>query len=655
MSDIRKTTNNAASIRNELIDALYATPKPIFIGAAMVTAVIAGAGFLGGNDPVLYGLALLMAVVGVFRYFSHVSYERFRRSERPVATARYFERLAMLGAWATAGVVAAFGTYSLIAYADSPIAILGIAQTIGYLSGLSGRNTSRPLVTKVQVLIAAVPFSAALLWTREPVHVLIALTVILSTLLTFSSARVLYEVFVSRHLTMRTLERMASLDTLTNLLNRRGLLRWLDEVSATNGSYSLLSVDIDNFKTINDSFGHDIGDDLLAAISESIETLLKPGDVAARMNGDEFMIATRRSPREAAELAIRLIALVQSQRYVPSRNLTTTVSVGLADAEGGLAVDEVLKRVDLALYKAKADGRNRYALYSAALAAEHDDRLAFEAEMRDGIRRGEFFLVYQPIYNPRSGTATHVEALLRWNHPVRGLVSPGVFIPIAEQTGLIKVLGAWAIEAAARMVSSLPGGVRVSVNVSMHQFEPDHDLVGIVDAVLRRTGLPPSRLILEITESALINDGTVVANRLRQLREMGVGVALDDFGTGYSSLSYLTWLPIDILKIDKSFCREIETSKRAHALMGAITQLAHDLDLLIIVEGIETAAQFDAVRSFAIHGIQGYVFAKPMPESDLRVMIEDRVPGTRSSAAVKGESGKSESGRSGTQKNSNVA
>lgn len=650
VSDIRNTSNNAASIRNELIDALYATPKPIFIGAAMVTAVIVGAAVLGGNDLFLYGLALMMASVGLFRYISHTAYERFRNSARSVSSARYFERLAMLGAWMTAAVVTTFGTYSLIHYLNSTISVLGIAQTIGYLSGLSGRNTSRPLVTKVQVLVAAGPFTAALLWTMEPVYVLIALTVILSTLLTFSSAQVLYQVFVSRHMTMRTLERMANLDTLTNLLNRRGLLRWLDDIAASKGSYSLLSIDVDNFKTINDTYGHDIGDDLLVALSESIEGLLKPGDVAARMSGDEFMIATRRSPREAVELAMRLIAHIQSQRYVASRNLMTTVSVGIADAEGGMAVEEALKRVDLALYKAKADGRNRYTTYSSELSAEHDDRLAFEAEMRDGIRRGEFFLVYQPIYNPRSGTATHVEALLRWKHPTRGMVSPGIFIPIAEQTGLIKVLGAWAIETAARMATTLPGGARVSVNVSPHQFEPDHDLVGIVDAVLRRTCLPPHRLILEITESALINEGTIVANTLRRLREMGVGIALDDFGTGYSSLSYLTWLPIDILKIDKSFCREIETSQRAHALMGAITQLAHDLDLLIIVEGIETEAQLTAVRQFSIHGIQGYVFAKPMPEAELRGMIEERVPGARSGSVEKSASAKATG-----QTNSNVA
>lgn len=650
VNDIRNTTKDAVSVRNELLDALYATPKPIFIGAAMVTIVIAGAAVLGGNDGFLYGLAFAMAAVGLLRYYSHTAYERFRHSARSASGARHFERLAMLGAWLTAAVVTTFGTYSLIRYYNHPISLLGIAQTIGYLAGLSGRNTSRPLVTKVQVSIAAAPFSLALLWTGEPVHVLIGLTVILTMLLTFSSARILYEVFVSRHMTMRTLERVANLDTLTNLLNRRGLLRSLDEIAATKASYSLLSIDVDNFKTINDTFGHDIGDDLLVALGESFENLLKPGDVAARMSGDEFMIATRRPPGEAVELAMRIIAHVQSQRYVTNRNLTTTVSVGIAHAEGGNSVEDVLKRVDLALYRAKADGRNRYVAYSPELSAEHDDRLAFEAEMREGIRRGEFFLVYQPIYNPRSGTATHVEALLRWKHPTRGMVSPGIFIPIAEQTGLIKVLGAWAIETAARLAMDLPGNVRVSVNVSPHQFELDHDLVGIVDAVLRRTGLAPHRLILEITESALINEGTAVANSLRRLRDMGVGVALDDFGTGYSSLSYLTWLPIDILKIDKSFCREIETSQRAHALMGAITQLAHDLDLLIIVEGIETEAQLAAVRKFSIHGIQGYVFAKPMPEADLRNTIGDRVPGMRP-----GATGKDDDSGNAAPKNSNVA
>lgn len=648
---MRESDADTGSIHDDLIDALFATPVPIAVGAATVTLVMAGSGILSGHDIVFYLLAGLMAAVGVLRFWSHQMYQRSKLSQGATVGASGFERLAMLGAWSTAALITAYGTYTIEYYQNHPIAILAVAQTIGYLAGISGRNTSRPLVTKVQVLIAAVPFTVALMVSGEPTYLLIALSVLLTTLLTFSSAQIMFEVFVSRQRTMRDLERMANLDTLTSLYNRRGFLRQLDAIAASGAGFTLVSVDIDNFKTVNDSFGHDVGDTMLLSLSEAISGLLEKGDTAARMGGDEFMIVTSRSEDSAADLAARLIAHVRGQRYIAGRSVATTLSIGIAAVDAGTTVEEALKKVDIALYKAKFYGRNRYVAYTPALSIEHDERLAFESEMREGIRNGEFWLAYQPVYNPRSGTVTHVEALLRWTHPTRGVINPAVFIPIAERTGLIRVLGAWALETAVRTALTLPDKIRMSVNVSAHQFEPDHDLVAIVAAVLKTSGLEPRRLVIEITESTLINDSAIAIESLKRLRQMGVCVALDDFGTGYSSLSYLTWLPIDILKIDKSFCDNIETSSRSHALMKAITQLAHDLDLLIIVEGIENETQLAAIREFSIHGIQGYVFAKPMTDHALREIIDKRVPSSRTAMAP----GNDDLGTKAVQKTPNVA
>jgi diguanylate cyclase (GGDEF)-like protein len=611
--------------KSDLVDALYATPMAILIGAATVSTVMLLSAIITGYDAVFFGLAACMALIGVGRHVSHKLFQQQKAKDSPRLSLLAFERLAMVGAWSTAAVVSAFGTYAIVAYPNQPVMVLAIAQTIGYLAGVANRNTSRPLITRIQILLSAVPFSLALISTDEIAFILIAVSVALTTILTFSSAQVIYDVFLSRQKTLEELEQLATNDTLTNLRNRRGFLQELDTVGLKGETLSLLSVDVDNFKSINDTLGHDVGDALLRSMGDILAPMLAPGDFAARMGGDEFMVATLRSPANAMALAHDIAATVRIPRKISGHLVSTTVSIGVTVVDPNMPMEEALKRADIALYCAKSDGRNRSVLYTSELRAEHDDRLAFEADMREGMRQGQFSIAYQPIYNPRSGTVTHVEALLRWQHPTRGNVSPASFIPIAERTGLIKPLGTWALETAARAALEWPSQVGVTVNISAQQFDADYDLVAIVDAVLRTTGLHPRRLTLEITESVLIDDEAAVSERMRQLRERGVKIALDDFGTGYSSLSYLMWLPIDTLKIDKTFCREIAVSTRAMALMKAITQLAHDLKLLIIVEGIETEEQLSVMRQFSLHGIQGFIFARPMSSEALAQAIERRV------------------------------
>ncbi|SFI00867.1 diguanylate cyclase (GGDEF) domain-containing protein [Bosea sp. OK403] len=615
----------------QLVAALYATPGPILVGSITVTIVMLGAGLLAGHDLVFYGLAILMACLGLFRFASHRLYERAQAVAGAPFDAARFERLAMIGAWGTATLIAGFSCYALWRYPSQPVAVLAIAQSIGYLAGISGRNTSRPLITKIQVLISGAPFTVALAATLEPAYVMIALTVALTTILTFSSTQIIHEMFVSRHRTMEELEILANRDTLTNLDNRRSILLKIENQLARKQDTALLSVDVDDFKSINDTYGHDVGDALLLSISETLASCLGSGDIAARMGGDEFMIVTSRGSTGAVELARRILTRIGSQRRIKGRSIAATVSVGIVVAEAGLAVEQALKRADIALYKAKSDGRNHLVVYTPQLSVEHDEHLAFEVDLRDAIRAGQFQLVYQPIYNPRSGSVTLVEALLRWDHPRRGVVSPAAFVPVAERTGLIKVLGTWAIETAVRTALAWPRNVGVSVNVSARQFESDHDLVAIVAAILRKSGLPPRRLTLEITESTLIEDAPHIIESLKKLRAMGVRIALDDFGTGYSSLSYLAKLPIDIIKIDKTFSHEIDSSVKVNALMTAITDLAHKLGLSIIVEGIETAAQLAVMRRFSLHGIQGFILAKPMSDEALLAIIKDRVASDRMS------------------------
>lgn len=291
--------------------------------------------------------------------------------------------------------------------------------------------------------------------------------------------------------------------------------------------------------------------------------------------------------------------------------LRAGASIGIATG-AGLAPEMALKHADLALYQAKESGKNQVCVYSAELGAKYDERILLEQDLRRAIENGELSLAYQPIMNPRTRRVTLVEALMRWKHPERGFISPGVFIPIAEASGLITLMGTWAMQTACHAAASWPVDVGVSVNLSAKQFRRDLDLVSIARSCLQSSGIAPNRLTLEITESILIDDSGLVIETLERLRAIGVRTALDDFGTGYSSLSYLEILPLDKVKIDRSFATSIDTSQRSGSMMRGITGIARDLDLEVIVEGIETEEQLAALGAYGIDGVQGYVFARPM-------------------------------------------
>ncbi len=628
--------DNEHAMKSELVAALYATPGTILTGAVMVAIVMGAATVLSGGDPAFALMTAAMLALGALRQLAHRRFLKVDLARASDATITRLERSAMLGAWATAGLVSAFGSHAVLHYTYQPVAVLAIAQTIGYLAGISGRNTSRPLVTRVQILIAALPFLAALIRTGDPAHLVIGLTVALTTVLTFSSAQVIHRVFVARLRTVRELESLAVSDTITNLYNRRGFMREIRAKAATGQPITLISIDIDRFKGINDSFGHDVGDALLHAFGEMLTRELQPGDIAARTGGDEFMVATARDEADSVAFARRLVLLLGGQRVLAGRHLTATASIGIAPAGCAETIEAALKCVDIALYRAKLEGRNRFVVYSETVRDEHESGRAIEAELREGIRHGEFELLYQPIYNPRSGTATMAEALLRWNHPERGPISPEVFIPLAERTGLITILGAWVLDEAIRTALTWPRSIGVNVNVSARQFDRGHDLVGLVAALLRFHRFEPQRLTIEITESSLIDDAEHVIARLVALRTLGVRIALDDFGKGYSSLSYLARLPIDTIKIDQAFTHELGSTRKADYLMSAIARLAHDLKLRLIVEGVETQEQLEAIRKHAAHGIQGFVFARPMTAAELLPMIGHRVATGRAKSARSG-------------------
>jgi len=340
--------------------------------------------------------------------------------------------------------------------------------------------------------------------------------------------------------------------------------------------------------------------------------------------GDEFMIVSDRAGEDAAALAASVVGLFAEPISVGKATLSVSVSVGLANATCE-SIERSLKYCDLALYKAKAEGKNRWLSYVPEMSEAYDSRIRLEQDLAKAVVQGQIELHYQPIYSPRGRTILMCEALMRWKHPTRGSISPAEFIPLAEQNGLIKSLGSFAIEQALTAAVSWPQPIGVSVNVSAKQFHRDHDLVGIVEDALRRTGIAPHRVIFEVTESSLAEDKDFVIATLHRIRALGVKIALDDFGTGYSSLSYLAELPIDMLKIDRAFMRSIATSSKARSFMQAITGLAGDLKVPMVVEGVETPEQFEAVTRFEPYGVQGFLFARPMPKDAVDLIIDRRV------------------------------
>ncbi|MBF0335299.1 MAG: EAL domain-containing protein [Alphaproteobacteria bacterium] len=429
------------------------------------------------------------------------------------------------------------------------------------------------------------------------------------------------------------IKNLAYFDSLTGLPNRRlfGDRLSMAIANAHRNSHHLavMFLDLDLFKRINDTLGHNVGDAVLVETATRLSATVREGDTVARLGGDEFtiLLPELKEPEDAAKLAARLIAVVKEPFVIEGHELYVTTSIGISiHPEDGATVENMLKNADTAMYRAKDLGRNSYQMYTPAMNARSFERLSMESNLKHAVTRDELVLAYQVKIDMVSGKVSGIEALCRWLHPTLGLVPPSDFIPLAETVGLIGEIGEWVLRAACRQNRAwqdrgLPP-IRMAVNVSAQQFR-DQDVASVVAAILDETGLDARWLELELTETVLMQRVDEISKILARLRGMGVRIAVDDFGTGYSSLSYLKRMPIDSLKIDRSFVRDLGVDRDDAEIVSTIIAMAHNLKLKAVAEGVETAEQAAWLRAQGCDEIQGFLISRPVSAEDL-VSLFDR-------------------------------
>ncbi len=427
------------------------------------------------------------------------------------------------------------------------------------------------------------------------------------------------------------IDRMARIDPVTELPNRRcfeeELSAMLRPRGPTQDSVNVLFLDLDDFKQVNDSLGHARGDKLLAAIAMRLQAIVRPSDLVARWGGDEFAILQRpvKDRQQTAELAEEIIREIRRPVFVDGYEVIVGASIGSASApDDGLTPEAILSNADMALYAAKGDGRGNWRAFERSMDAKIQIRRLIELDLRAAVANDAIEVYYQPIVSVVTGEISGFEALARWNHPVRGRVSPGEFIPIVEELGLMEEFGASVLRRACLACASWPGAITVSVNLSPIQFRNGRVEQTVLDA-LSAAKLPPERLDLEITESTLLDDRGSTRATLDSLRKLGVRISLDDFGTGYSSLSYVLAFPLDRIKIDRSFTIGLGLQERASILIESVAHMCAKLGMSVLVEGVETDLQMGFIeRVGSISEVQGFYFSPAVPELEARRMVDEK-------------------------------
>jgi diguanylate cyclase (GGDEF)-like protein len=634
---IGKTDSSLADeVRNALVETLFSSSTSLGVGAiagSAVSTLIA----VSSGDTWLGVVATAISLVGAGRvshavFFHHVA-------ARDASTSARSEMLYEIGAWAYALLLGVLALLTLTRSADPLHHMFANTLTIGYAAGICGRNAGRPVIAIGQLALSAGPATLGLLLKGDVLNLALAAVFMIFmlgmtdiTLQTYSAVlKAMSATREQKRLTER-FERLARFDAMTGLENRGAfqerLHAELAEVLPLGEQLAVLWIDLDKFKEINDSLGHPTGDRVLCTVARQLSSIVDGRGSVARFGGDEFvMIARGKRPHFAEELAREVMRALSLPMNIDGAALQVTGSVGAAVAPAhGTEGEILLQHADMALYHAKANGRNDLCLFQPAMEEEFVELRRLEAALKEAIDRGELEVCYQPIVDLATKQITCCEALLRWNHPELGVVSPVRFIPIAESTGLISPISHWVLYEACAAASKWAGDVSVAVNMSPALLKDLH-LNHMILSALYRSGLPARRLELEITESVLLEDNAQANTLIGEFQKIGLKLSIDDFGTGYSSLAYLKKYRFDKIKIDTSFIADVTRSREARAIIHALVGLADELDMEIVAEGIETEVQLAYVTGARCTAAQGFYLGRPMPQAAIARLLEAQARG----------------------------
>ena len=610
-------------VRAALVESLYASTQSLVIGAATSTLIAAVVAWTS-RDAWLAAAATTIGLIGVLRIVDVMRPLR-AGADLNAATVRH-EIGYRVGALAYSGMLGLFGFLALTRSDDGVVQLLAVTTAIGYAAGIAGRNAGRPRIALAQLCLASLPLSAGLLVGLEPLKLVLSVVIVLFVAAMMDITLQTYAALLKATIVSHENAAQARRDDLTGIANRTAFREQFEDSLRTlpdrGGKLALYWLDLDRFKEINDTFGHLAGNALLAAVAGRLRAHFDQDSVVARLGGDEFAILCPITDRQdAATIGAAILALVRRPVAHDGHSLRTSVSIGVAIApENGREADTLLKNADLALYRAKESGRGQLYFYEPVMDEKIERRRQLDYELHGALERGEFHLLFQPIFDLAATRILSCEVLLRWTNRHHGIVSPVEFIPIAEDNGLIDAIGHWVLYQACDVARGWPADISIAVNLSPIQLRATRLPTVVLDA-LNSSGLPPERLNLEVTETVLLEDVETSLAALEALNRLRVRTTLDDFGTGYSSLSYLTRFPFQTLKIDRSFVTDLERSPASIAIVQTIVDLGAQLGMRTIAEGVETQAQLDQLRRTRCDAVQGYLLGRPMPAAMVSAML----------------------------------
>ena len=622
------------------------------LAAAQLAFVVTRTTAVHANVPEIHPLRILPAMAAIGGFYLHIAWlvfgvlELIRRRPVRLRDARQILIAAATAGAATAVAGALLRTRVIPHATASGLPTLLAAIVFGVVAVMVWRQRRSPAVGRLVLSVALA--AHALHQLQDSILVFLARStadarqpdvywgfidlLLLSLIGIGMIAALLEDEREAATLAADQVEHLAYHDALTGLPNRPlfmdRLIVALAQAARANQKLAVFFLDLDRFKEINDSLGHSVGDILLKTAAERVRRCIREGDTVARFGGDEFTLLIPKIDKveDAAKIADKIIRTLKQPFVINEQELVVTTSIGVAMyPNDGLDPETLVRNSDSAMYRAKDQGRDRFQLYASEMNAQAVERLALEATLRKAVNERQLVLHYQPVLEAATGTIVGVEALIRWKHPKRGLLPPSEFITLAEVSGLIVPIGEWVVRTACKQLRSwekrLGKPLIMAVNLSARQFQHP-EIVESIRAALEESDVDPASVEIEITESSAMQNVDHAVFTLRQLKALGVKIAMDDFGTGYSSLNYLKRFPIDLLKLDQTFVREVMTDARDAAIVGAVIVMAHRLGLKVIAEGVETQEQLEYLRREGCDFIQGYLYSPPLPAAEFEEFLE---------------------------------